>query len=152
MTQAWTPNVVVAAIVQRDGHFLVVEEQDGGRRVLNQPAGHLERNESLLQAVCREVLEETCRSFSPEGLVGVYLYPRPGADHAYLRVCFHGSVGEPEPGRRLDPDILATRWVTRGELLGERDRLRSPMVLGCIDDYLAGRRFDLSLLRQCPPS
>lgn len=144
----WTPHVVVAAIVEQSGRFLVVEERAEGRTVINQPAGHLERDESLIEAVRREVLEETGCAFTPQGVVGVYLYPRPELDHAFLRVCFFGVADAREPGRALDADILRTLWASRAELEAERARLRSPLVLACIDDYLAGQRHPLGMVRR----
>ena len=117
--------------------------------MLNQPAGHLERDETLIDAVIREVREETCRLFSPEGLVGIYQWVAPN-DRTYLRFCFHGTVGEPMPGCRLDPDISTTCWVAPEALRRDERRPRSPMVVRCIDDYLAGRHFPLELLHSLP--
>lgn len=138
---------MVAAVVEREGRFLLVEEVAEGRVVLNQPAGHLERAETLAEAVRREVLEETGRHFEPEGIVGVYLYQRPGLDQAYLRVCFCGRASEQDPTRPLDAEILRTVWLSREELEAGRERLRSPLVRACVEDYLAGRRYGLELLR-----
>jgi len=143
----WKPNVTVAAIVPRGDRFLLVEEEADGRIVLNQPAGHLEHDEHLLDAVRREMLEETARNFRPQSLVGVYLYPhRLAADITYLRFCFAGSCDEADPGRELDEGIRRTLWLGRTELEENRERLRSPLVMKCIDDYLAGRRYPLEVL------
>jgi ADP-ribose pyrophosphatase YjhB (NUDIX family) len=138
--------VTVSAVVERAGRFLLVRERDAQGTVLNQPAGHLEQGETLLQAVRRETREETRWDFEPRGLVGVYRWILPGGDPTYLRFCFHGACRDHAAGAPLDPDILAVRWLTREELLRE-GRLRSPMVLACIDDYLAGHSVPLSLLR-----
>ncbi len=139
--------MTAAAVIERQGRFLFVEERERQRIVINQPAGHLEHGESLPEAVRREVREETGFGFEPQALVGVYLYPKPGeADCSYLRFCFHGVItGERRQGS-LDEDILRTCWLSRQELFLQRGRLRSPMVLRCVDDYLAGRRYPLHLL------
>jgi ADP-ribose pyrophosphatase YjhB (NUDIX family) len=132
----WKPNVTVAAIIERGSAYLMVEEIENGRRVYNQPAGHLERGESLIDAVRREVLEETARTFTPEGIVGLYQFYVPGTRTSYLRVAFCGSVAEPIAGRALDTGIITTHWMTRADLQAQAGKLRSPMVLGGIDDYL----------------
>jgi 8-oxo-dGTP pyrophosphatase MutT (NUDIX family) len=142
----WTPRVSVAAIVERDGRFLVVEERIEGRDVLNQPAGHLEDGESLLAAAVRETLEETAWHFLPEGLTGIYRYRAAGRGLTFLRFCFYGTVTGHEPQRTLDAEIQRVTWVSRDELARHRDKLRTPMVLRCIDDYLAGARYPLALL------
>ncbi len=142
----WTPRVSVAAIVEHEGRFLVVEEIIEGRKVINQPAGHLEDNESLLAAVRRETLEETGWHFAPESLIGVYRYRRPGRGITFLRFCFCGSVTEHEPERELDAEIQRVAWLDRETLERRRAQLRTPMVLRCIDDYLAGARYPLTLL------
>ncbi len=142
----WKPHVTVAAVIERSGRFLLVEERIDGKRVFNQPAGHLERGESLLDAVRREVLEETAHPFEPAALVGVYLYELPEKDRTYLRFCFSGRVDGAEPGRALDAEIVAVHWLTREEIQKRRDALRSPMVLRCIDDHLAGAALPLDTL------
>lgn len=136
-----TWSVTVAAIVERQGRFLVVEETDGvhPERVLNQPAGHLEAGESLLEAVIRETREETGLPFEPQTFLGIYqLQARNG--HDYLRVAFVGTVPEGLEARSQDPQILACHWLNRGQIAL---RPRSGIVLRCIDDYLAGHRFPL---------
>ncbi len=139
--------VSVAAIVERAGRFLLVEEViEQGRRVFNQPAGHLEPGETLLEGVCREVLEETAYRFEPHGLVGLYLYANPDSHITYLRVCFHGATVAHDPARSLDAEIVRAVWLTRDEILKRGDRLRTPLVLRCLDDYLAGRRFPLAVI------
>ena len=134
---SWSPHVTVAAVIERDGRFLVVEEAPDGVPVLNQPAGHVEFGESLTEAVCREVREETAREFSPTDLVGVYQWTLPGTDRTYLRFCFRGTVGDPLPGASLDPDITATHWLDRAQIADGALPLRSPLVLRCIDDAIA---------------
>jgi 8-oxo-dGTP pyrophosphatase MutT (NUDIX family) len=137
----------VAAVVERDGRFLVVEEEtDDGLR-FNQPAGHLEKGESLVAAAAREALEETAHRFRPEFLVGIYQWPKPGSDITYLRFAFGGSVEGFEPERRLDDGIVRAVWLSLDELRATRERHRSPLILQCCEDYLAGRRFPLDLLR-----
>ena len=142
----WKPNVTVAAIARREDKFLVVEEEDNEIVVYNQPAGHLEQNETLVDAVKREVLEETAWDFQPEAVTGLYLYHNPRVDITYLRVCFYGTCLKHYPDKKLDTGILAVRWMNRQELEANRDRLRSNMVLRCIDDFLAGKRYPLDLL------
>lgn len=134
----------MAAVIERDGRFLLVEEAINGEIIYNQPAGHLEEGESLIEASVREVLEETACHFTPESLVGVYRWRNPASGVTFLRVAFSGTCSEPEPGRSLDEGVLAARWYTRDEVAALR--LRSPMVLRCIDDYLAGARHPLSAI------
>lgn len=144
----WSPAVTVAAVVRQGERFLMVEETAAGQRVLNQPAGHLEDGENLLEAVVREVLEETARPFTPEALVGIYQWRLPDRSRTYLRFCFSGSVGEPVPGLALDPDILATHWMTLVQIREGTLPLRSPMVQRCIDDALTGRSLPLDCLHE----
>jgi 8-oxo-dGTP pyrophosphatase MutT (NUDIX family) len=142
----WKPDVTVAAITERDGRFLLVEEHVGNRLVINQPAGHLEPNESLLQAVVREALEETAWDFAPEAISGIYLLPQPDRNMSYLRVAFVGNVTHLQNGRRLDHGIRRTLWLSRDEAMQRNNQLRSPLVLQCMDDYLRGQRFPLDLI------
>jgi phosphatase NudJ len=146
----WSPSVTVAAIVEHRGRYLLVEEHTPEGLKLNNPAGHLDAAESPLQAVQRETLEETARVFAPEALVGIYLsrFQRPatGEDITYLRLAFCGTVGEAGPGRRLDDGIVQTLWLTPGEIRAAASRLRSPLVLRCVEDHRAGRRFPLDTL------
>jgi 8-oxo-dGTP pyrophosphatase MutT (NUDIX family) len=142
------PRVTVASVVERDGRFLVVEERtNSGDVVINQPAGHVEHGETLLEAAVRETFEETAWHFTPEFLVGVYLWTHPTGSSSYLRVCFGGSVGEHQADSPLDEPILSTHWLSRDELQAQHGRLRSPLVLGVIDDYLAGERYPLDVLK-----
>ncbi|WJF89820.1 NUDIX hydrolase [Paraburkholderia bonniea] len=145
----WAPHVTVAAIIERDGRFLFVEEHTADGLRLNQPAGHLEPGETLLDAVVRETLEETAQPFTPQALVGVYMthVERRGRDGAtYLRFTYCGSCDAPLPGHTLDSGIVRTLWLSADELRACPQRHRNPLVLRCLDDYLAGRRFPLDLL------
>ncbi|MFP5398099.1 MAG: NUDIX hydrolase [Gammaproteobacteria bacterium] len=150
----WSPSVTVAAIVERDGRYLLVEEHTPEGLRLNNPAGHLDPAESPQQGVVREVLEETARRFVPRALLGVYLsrFRRParGEDVTYLRLAFCGDVGEPEPGRALDDGIVRTLWLTPDEVRASAARHRSPLVLRCIEDHLAGRRHPLAVVTTDP--
>ena len=147
MNRIWKPNVTVAALIEREGRFLLVEEEtDDGRR-FNQPAGHLDEGESLVSACAREALEETAWSFAPTALVGVYQWPRPQRDVTYLRFAFAGDLGAHDEGRVLDDGILHAVWMTPDEIRATADRHRSPLVWQCVSDYLAGRRFPLDLIR-----
>jgi len=142
----WRPDLTVAAIVQRDDRFLIVEERIRSRLVLNQPAGHVEDGESILDAVVRETLEETAWHFQPRHLLGLYLWRNPETGRSFLRVAISGEVGAHEPQRALDQPVIAAHWMSREQLLAQPSRLRSPLVLACIDDHLAGRHHDLSAL------
>lgn len=154
MSARWKPSVTVAAIIERvvegERRFLLVEEHTPEGLKLNNPAGHLDEGESPEQGVVREALEETACVFTPQCLVGVYLsrFQRPatGEDVTYLRLAYAGDVGEPDPARRLDEGIVRTLWLTLPELRASRERHRSALVLTCIEDYLAGKRYPLSLV------
>lgn len=142
------PRLTVAAIAERNGRFLLVEEHSAKNGlVLNQPAGHVEHGETLQDAVIRETFEETAWRFKPQTLVGVYLWKHPSGQSSYLRVCFAGTVGAHEPTVPLDEGIVRALWLSREELAVQGDRLRSPMVLKTIDDYLAGESYPLSVLK-----
>lgn len=143
----WKPHVTVAAIAERDGRYLVVEEDIRGKRVFNNPAGHLDPGESLIDAVRRETLEETGWDFEPDVVSGIYLWKNPEMDATFLRVAFHGHCLKHHPELSLDHGIVAAHWLTRAELGGGRYPLRTPLVLECIDDVLAGKRFSLEMLR-----
>jgi 8-oxo-dGTP pyrophosphatase MutT (NUDIX family) len=141
----WKPNVTVAAIVERGGFYLLVEEATPDGLLLNNPAGHLDPGESLIDAVVRETLEETACVFQPTHLIGVYLSP--AADGvSYLRFAFTGTVGEPEPGRALDTGIVRTLWLTRAQIDAEHARHRSPLLSRCVADHARGTRYPLDLL------
>lgn len=158
MTTRWKPNVTVAAVIERDGRFLLVEEHTAHGLKLNTPAGHLDPGESPAEGCAREALEETAHHFTPTALVGIYMarFQRaPGSateqrdseeDVTYLRFAFAGTLGAFEPGRALDEGIVRTLWMTPDELRASADRHRSPLLLECIEDYLAGQRHPLSLI------
>lgn len=147
MSAIWKPNVTVAALIERDGAFLLVEEETADGIRLNQPAGHLEAGESLVAACAREALEETAWQFAPTALVGIYQWPRPQGDITYLRFAFAGELGRHEAGRVLDDGILRAVWMTPAEIEATRARHRSPLVGQCVQDFLAGRRFPLDVIR-----
>jgi len=147
MNQRWKPSVTVAAVIEHDGRFLLVEEETPEGLKLNNPAGHLDPGESPVQGCVREALEETAHAFAPTALVGVYLsrFQRPatGEDVTYLRFAFCGTVGEPIAGRTLDTGIVRTLWMTADEVRASTARHRSPLLLRCMEDYLAGKRLPL---------
>jgi 8-oxo-dGTP pyrophosphatase MutT (NUDIX family) len=147
----WRPDLTVAVVVERDGRFLVVEERIGGQLVFNQPAGHVEDGETLAAAAIRETREETAWGFSPTALLGCYLWRNPRNGRTTLRVALCGTVEDHRPDQALDRGIHAVHWRSRDELLAAPERLRSPLVIRCIDDYLAGRTFDLAALQMLTP-
>lgn len=140
------PRITVAAVVEHHGRFLFVEEESDGQRVLNQPAGHLDPGESLLQAVVRETMEESAWEVEPVALLGIYQYRSPRAE--YLRFAFECRALRHHPERALDREIVAAHWLSRAELLAARTPLRSPMVVRCVDDHALPRRFPLDLVLQ----
>ena len=142
----WKPSVTVAAVIERGGRFLLVEELIEGKRVLNQPAGHLDPGESLIAACAREVLEETAHRFVPSGLVGVYRWHYAPQDVTFLRFCFSGEILSLEKDRKLDKEIVALHWLTIEEIRQRRAEHRSPLVQKCAEDFLAGRQFPLEVL------
>ena len=149
MNTRWMPHVTVAAIVEHQGRFLLVEEHTDDGLKLNMPAGHLEAGESLQQAVVREVLEEAARPFEPQALVGIYLASSPdkdGTPTSWLRFAFCGRAGEAIAGRTLDEGIVRTLWMSADELAACTDRHRSPMIMAGVRDYLAGKRHALDVL------
>jgi 8-oxo-dGTP pyrophosphatase MutT (NUDIX family) len=158
MPHRWKPNVTVAAIIERvvEGRqeFLLVEEETSDGLRLNNPAGHLDHGETPQQGAEREALEETARRFTPDSLVGIYLSrvrrPANGDDVTYLRVAFGGHAAEPDPRRALDAGIVRTLWMNLAEVRASRDRHRSPLVLRCIEDRIAGRRFPLDAVHSDP--
>jgi 8-oxo-dGTP pyrophosphatase MutT (NUDIX family) len=142
----WKPNVTVAALVERDGRFLLVEEHTERGLMFNQPAGHLEAGESIVDAAVRETLEETAWEFSPEHLIGVYRWHAPASDVTYLRFAISGRLGTHHADRALDTGIVRALWLSPDEIRAGRDRHRSPLVVRCMEDYLAGIRAPLDLL------
>jgi 8-oxo-dGTP pyrophosphatase MutT (NUDIX family) len=141
----WKPSVTVAAVIERQGKFLLVQERIDGQLVLNQPAGHLDPGESLLAACRREVLEETAHRFEPTGLVGIYRWRHAAKDVTFLRFCFSGRISGSET-RPLDKEIVALHWLTPDELKHRKAEHRSPLVQKCVEDFLAGRDFPLEVL------
>lgn len=157
MNPRWNPSVTVAAVIERDGKFLLVEEHTPEGLRLNNPAGHLDPGESLLQACVRETLEETAFAFSPTHLIGIYMsrFQRalPSASHrqavediTYLRFAFCGTLGTRDASRNLDTGIVRTLWLSPDEVRQSQQRHRSPLLLQCMEDYLLGRRLPLDTL------
>jgi ADP-ribose pyrophosphatase YjhB (NUDIX family) len=150
MDKRWRPSVTVAAVIERDGRFLMIEEETAEGLRINNPAGHLEPGETPAEGCAREALEETAWRFRPTQLLGVYLarFQRAttGEDITYLRFAFTGELGDEEQGRALDHGIVRTLWMTPEELRASAERHRSPLVLRCLEDYLAGVRFPLQAL------
>jgi 8-oxo-dGTP pyrophosphatase MutT (NUDIX family) len=141
-------DITVAALIESDGRYLLVEERAGGRVVFNQPAGHLEPGESLTEAVIRETLEETGFRFEPTAVLGLYQWCSDAEELTFLRVAFCGLASAPIGKPVLDDVIIATHWLSRNQILARESRLRSPMVLSCIDDHAAGKQFPLSCLAE----
>lgn len=142
----WKPNVTVASVLEQEGRFLLVEEETEYGICYNQPAGHLECRESLLEAVVRETLEETAYTMRPQFLVGIYNYRHEARDLTYLRFAFGGVLSAHDPTRKLDDGILAAHWLTPEEIRATGAQHRSPLVLRCVEDWLAGKRYPLELL------
>jgi ADP-ribose pyrophosphatase YjhB (NUDIX family) len=158
MSNIWKPSVTVAAIIERDGRFLLVEEATSDGIRLNQPAGHLDPSESLAAGCARETLEETAHAFTPTHLLGVYMFrqmrddrpSRAPQDVTYLRFAFVGELGPHQSERSLDDGILRTLWLTPDEIRARSSEHRSPLVMKCIEDYLRGQRFPLEMLYTHP--
>lgn len=146
MSEIWKPHATVASVIERDGLFLMVEERIKGKAVYNQPAGHLDPDESLIEASVRETREETAWHFQPEYITGIYRWPQPETQRSFLRVAFTGTCSDHKPEQALDDGIIQAVWLSRDELASQAEKLRSPMVLRCIDDYLEGKRYPLDLL------
>ena len=142
----WKPNVTVAAVIARAGKFLLVEEKTAQGARFNQPAGHLEADETLLAAAVRETLEESAYHFTPSHFVGIYRWHAVESDTTYLRFAFTGDIAGHEADRALDAGILQAVWLTPDEIRASKTRHRSPLVLRCMEDYLAGKRYPLDLL------
>jgi 8-oxo-dGTP pyrophosphatase MutT (NUDIX family) len=145
MTMA-RPSVTVAAVIEQRGRYLLVEEETEDGIRINQPAGHLEPDESIVAGAVRETLEETAHAFSPTGLVGIYRWRHPAGQLTYVRFAFYGELGPRAPGQELDRGILRTLWLTPDELRACRPAHRSPLVLRCVEDHLAGQRYPLDIL------
>jgi len=144
----WKPNTVVAAVIERDGKFLLVEEEADGKLVINQPAGHLDPGESLVNAVMRETLEETAWHIEPTALLGIYRWPHPAKDITYMRFAFVARAVRHEPERPLDKEIRRALWMSESEVRSAQPRHRSPQVQRCLDDYLTGICYPLDILRE----
>lgn len=144
----WEAHVTVAAIVERDGRFLIVEERINGQLLFNQPAGHLEANESLVEACVREVKEETGWTVEPVGVVGWYQYYSRTINVTYVRTAFAARPLHGDPNAELDTGIVAAHWLNLKELEASRERHRSPLVLACVRDYLGGTRYPLDSVRR----
>ena len=142
----WKPNTTVAAIIEQQGKFLLVEEETADGIRLNQPAGHVENGETLVDAVIRETNEETAYDFTPEHLLGVYHWRHPQKDITYLRFAFIGKAGSHKPWQKLDTGVLRALWMSPDEIRASRSIHRSPQVLTCVEHYLAGQRFPLSVI------
>jgi 8-oxo-dGTP pyrophosphatase MutT (NUDIX family) len=134
------PDITVAAVTETDGRFLLVEERINRQLVFNQPAGHVERGESLLAAIVREVREETAWRFIPQALIDVYLWCNPRSGLPTMRFAFLGSVADHDAAQPLDHGIVRTHWLSHPDLIARRPRLRSPLVIRCVEDYLSGKR------------
>jgi 8-oxo-dGTP pyrophosphatase MutT (NUDIX family) len=141
----WKPSATVAAVIERGGKFLFVQERIEGRLVLNQPAGHLDPGESLVAACSREVLEETAHRFTPTALVGIYRWHYAAKDVTFLRFCFSGVIDSVEKDRRLDKEIAALHWLGLEELKQRKSEHRSPLVQKCVEDFVGGKRYPLEL-------
>lgn len=154
MDLRWKPNVTVAAIIEKNGRYLLIEENTLEGLRLNNPAGHLDPGESPAEGCARETLEETAHPFTPTALVGIYLsrFQRPSTreDITYVRMAFCGEIGEQQPELSLDEGIVRTLWMTPDEVRASSDRHRSPLVLQCIEDHLAGQRFPLNVIYTDP--
>ncbi|MBS0303484.1 MAG: NUDIX hydrolase [Proteobacteria bacterium] len=146
----WAPRVTVAAVIEQDGRYLLVEEHTAEGLRLNTPAGHLEPGESPQDAAVREALEETACVFVPAALLGVYLaasHDAEGEATTWLRIAYSGTAGAPQPGRALDAGIVRTLWLTPEEVRASAERHRSPLVLRCVQDHQRGQRFGLDAVQ-----
>jgi 8-oxo-dGTP pyrophosphatase MutT (NUDIX family) len=146
----WKPHATVAAIIEQDNKFLMVEELINGEKLFNQPAGHLDPNETLIDAVIREAREETAWLFTPEYITGIYQWKQANTERTFLRVAFCGSCSDFDETLELDDGIIQAVWKTRDELISQKNQWRSPMIINCIDDYLANKRYPLTLLTHVP--
>ena len=142
----WKPNVTVAAVIERGGKFLLVEEQTSQGQLFNQPAGHLEADESLLAAVVRETLEESAHQFEAQHLIGIYRWHSSASDTTYLRFAFAGRILAHYPEQALDQGIIRAVWMTAEEIRASHAHHRSPLVLRCVEDFLSGKRYPLDIL------
>lgn len=142
MSRTWLPRVTVATVIEKNGKFLMVEEDIHGEKILNQPAGHLEPNETLIQAAIRETLEETGWHISIDHLIEFSQWTSPNSENHYLRSCFAGTAISFDPNQTLDKGIICAQWMSREEVADQAHRLRSPLVLHHIDRHISGKRTD----------
>ena len=142
--------LIVAGVIEHEGRYLVIEEMADGKRVINQPAGRLEADESAAEGAMRETLEESGYLFNPTAIVGFYQWFHAEKNTLYLRLAFTGELADHKPQQPIDPEILGVRWMSISELEAEQDRHRSPYVLQCIRDHAAGTRFPLEIIRYFP--
>lgn len=144
---SFMPHITVACVIQKNDRFLLVEENAENGIVYNQPAGHLEANETLLEAAKRETLEETGWQVEPTAIIGIYFYTSPNNGVTYHRICFAAEAKQFIENHKLDDGIICTHWLSYDELIQSTDRHRSPMVMQCINDFLAGHRFPLNMVK-----
>ena len=148
--ERWKPSVTVAAVIEKDGRYLMIEEMTRDGLRINNPAGGLEPGEAPIEGAMREALEETACHFTPQALLGVYLARNPDSERGpgvtYIRFAFCGTASDPVPGQALDSPVVRTLWMTADEVAAARDRLRGPLVLQCIEDHRAGRRLPLDAI------
>lgn len=144
MKDIWMPHVTVATIIEKDGKFLMVEEDLHGQKILNQPAGHLDEGETLIEAAIREAMEESAWQIEISYLIEFAQWTSPNSNTHFLRACFAGKAIQHFPDQELDDGIIRSLWMTRDEVAKNAHRLRSPLVLNHIDHYIAGKRFDLN--------
>jgi len=154
MSTKWNPRVTVAAVIEQHGRFLLIEEETALGLKLNNPAGHLDPGETPAQGCAREVLEEAAYDFTPTAFLGVYLARSrkrsTGEDQTYLRMAFCGTLGTHHADRPLDEGIVRTLWMTADEVRASSNRHRSPLVLKCIEDFIAGVRYPLDAVHSDP--
>lgn len=148
----WDPHVTVAAVVEKDGKYLIVEEKSEGRVVFNQPAGHVDGNETLEQATLREVREETCWEVTLKSLIGLYVYTSPNNGVTYYRICYAAEPVREIPDAELDKDIIRAIWMTEEEIRAAGDKLRSPMVLKSLDDFKHRPHIPLDFVYELHPN
>jgi len=146
MSAVWKPSVTVAAVIEREGKFLLVEERADGRIVFNQPAGHWEQGESLVEGCVREAMEETAYAFKPTHLLGFYTWTHPRSNVTFVRVAFTGEVGERDESRQLDKEIVRAVWLAPEEIRALAPQHRSPLVWACIEAHLSGVRYPLPVI------
>lgn len=142
----WKPHLTVAAVIEEDEKFLFVEEEVGGELVINQPAGHLDEGETLIHAAIRETKEETSYDFIPKNIVGIYKWSHPTKNKTFVRVCYCGEASNPDENQKLDQGIVRALWLSKDDLI--KHKLRSPMVLNCINDYLDNKRYPIDIITE----